>query len=673
MQEIKLKKLSLHNFKGCRSFVLDAQGSNCSVYGDNGTCKTTLMDAFLWALFGKDSMGQSIFEIKTLTPDGEPIHGLNHTVEPVLSIDGQDLKLKKTYRELWQKKRGAVKETFTGHTTEYWVQEVPCKKSEYESRISKLIDEDVFRLLTDPRYFNSLHWQKRRTILMEVCGDIADSEVINSDKSLAALPAILKDRKLEEHKKVITARRSEINKELEKIPVRIDEVAKSLPDVSGINPAAITADIATRKGTLKELREQVARIEGGGEVADKMKQLREAEAELLNLQNRHRGAFEIQIREKQGAYRAAQEQAENLQRTIRALKADIEQAEEVVARANGRRATLRAEWTDIKSQEFNFDAEDTCPACGQSLPEDKVKAAIEKAREEFNLAKAKKLETISAEGKALATIADNAKADIDEYVKKRAEAQTKLTEHENTVASLKAEIEVLCQQAENYATAPAYIAKQKEIEELRAAIAGLKEGRTQEVSTIQEDISRIEAEVSALETQLLQVSQYEQGQKRIKELSEQERTLAAEYEKLEGEVYLTEQFIVAKVKLLTDKINGKFKIARFKMFNELVNGGIDDKVCEVLCGGVPYSSGLNNAARINVGLDIINTLAEHYKFAPPVFIDNAEAITRLTPTRGQQIRLVVSEADKELRVEYNNTITDPEILMDLDYEVKEAV
>ena len=29
--------------------------------------------------------------------------------------------------------------------------------------------------------------------------------------------------------------------------------------------------------------------------------------------------------------------------------------------------------------------------------------------------------------------------------------------------------------------------------------------------------------------------------------------------------------------------------------------------------GVEYSGGLNNAARINVGLDIINTLSQHYK------------------------------------------------------------
>jgi len=63
---------------------------------------------------------------------------------------------------------------------------------------------------------------------------------------------------------------------------------------------------------------------------------------------------------------------------------------------------------------------------------------------------------------------------------------------------------------------------------------------------------------------------------------------------------------------------------------------------------------LNNSARINVGLDIINTLSERYGFEAPIFVDNAEAVTRLINTRAQVIKLVVSEQDKELRVELKN-------------------
>jgi hypothetical protein len=102
--------------------------------------------------------------------------------------------------------------------------------------------------------------------------------------------------------------------------------------------------------------------------------------------------------------------------------------------------------------------------------------------------------------------------------------------------------------------------------------------------------------------------------------------------------------------MLEEKINGKFRLARFKLFDVQVNGGISE-CCETTFQGVPYSSGLNNGARMNVGLDIINTLAEHYGFAPPVWIDNAEAVSHLVQTSGQMIKMVVSEKDKVLRVE----------------------
>ena len=65
---------------------------------------------------------------------------------------------------------------------------------------------------------------------------------------------------------------------------------------------------------------------------------------------------------------------------------------------------------------------------------------------------------------------------------------------------------------------------------------------------------------------------------------------------------------------------------------------------------VPFAFA-NNAARINAGLEIIDTLSAHWGVTMPVFVDNAESVTRLTHTTAQVIRLVVSEPDKKLRLE----------------------
>ncbi|WP_432613310.1 hypothetical protein [Bacillus subtilis] len=71
---------------------------------------------------------------------------------------------------------------------------------------------------------------------------------------------------------------------------------------------------------------------------------------------------------------------------------------------------------------------------------------------------------------------------------------------------------------------------------------------------------------------------------------------------------------------------------------------------------MPYSSGLNNAARINVGLDIINTLNDYYRITAPIFVDNSEAVTKLINTNSQILSLIVSEKDKQLRVEFQDEL-----------------
>jgi hypothetical protein len=100
--------------------------------------------------------------------------------------------------------------------------------------------------------------------------------------------------------------------------------------------------------------------------------------------------------------------------------------------------------------------------------------------------------------------------------------------------------------------------------------------------------------------------------------------------------------------MLEESINSKFKMVQFKLFNENINGGLEE-TCITTINGVPYPSA-NNEARINGGIDIANTLSRHHQIAVPMVIDNAEAVVDLLPSVGQQIRLVVSGEDKELRV-----------------------
>jgi DNA repair exonuclease SbcCD ATPase subunit len=315
---------------------------------------------------------------------------------------------------------------------------------------------------------------------------------------------------------------------------------------------------------------------------------------------------------------------------------------------------LRKEWREENTKVFEqeqaaFLKLDTCPTCGQPLPKEQLQAAREKALAQFNKAKAEKLEAISAEGKNLKDMKTASEENLA-YVRRELEkAKAELVELEKKEAALKEDIDAIMRGAEPVESTAEYYQLNAKYRELQDEIRKIEADNSLAITAIQKEIDTLADAITALEQAVARLEARKNGEKRIEELKAEERRLAAEFEDLEQQLYLTEEFIRTKVRLLEDKINSKFKLARFKLFNTLVNGGIEE-CCETTFQGVPYSN-LNNGARLNIGLDIINTLAEHFGFAPVVFIDNAESVVNILPTKGQQIRLIVSGTDKKLRIE----------------------
>jgi len=565
---VKLIRLSLTNFKGIRSFTLDTHGENVNIYADNAVGKTTLWDAFQWLLFDKDSANRKDFEIKTLGPDGEPLHGLEHSVEGVFDVAGRKLTLKKVYAEKWTKRRGSATKEFTGHTVNHFIDGVPVKKGEYEARIADIIDEDTFELLTNPKYFNEhLHWQKRREILLEVCGDISDEEVIAFDKALSGLPAILGGRKMEDHRKVIAARQAEINKELEKIPVRIDEVQKGLPDISGIDPEETNKRINALRETIKLKEQQISRIEEGGEVAEKTKRLREIEAELFKIQNSYQAGQGKKIQEAQKKLYDAKSRRSEITLAIENTEKALEYNIRAIGDLEDKIEAKRHEWHETDAEQFEYEQDEVCPTCGQKLPANKLREAREKALASFNLQKANRLKEITDEGKKLKTRIDELEKDIQEKRSKLESAQKSLETIDKEIKAAASELEQVNQSLNEYTNDPAYQEKLQEKNAIEAAIRELKEDSRQEADNIRSEISALQEQLREAEDKIADLERIKQGHRRIEELKDQERQLAADYEELEEHLYLTEQFIRSKVQMLEGKINSCFKLARFKLFD----------------------------------------------------------------------------------------------------------
>ena len=292
MEEVRIKLLSLLNFKGLKAFEIADFNGGISIHGDNATGKTTVFDAFCWVLFDKDSLNSAIFDIKHLTPSGEALHGLEHEVTCILEhgdldTGDQQTVLRKVYAEKYTKRRGSIESTFSGHTIDHFINGVPCLKKEFAAAVNKICNEDNFKLLTNPRYFNEvLHWTDRRRLLLEICGDVTNADVIKhpSNDGLDRLPEILGKHSIDDQKKIITARRAEINRELQKIPTRIDERHKSKIEVIN-DEAEVHAQFDLYNSRKIKAEESLAVIRAGGGIAEKQKSLAEAETRVINHQN----------------------------------------------------------------------------------------------------------------------------------------------------------------------------------------------------------------------------------------------------------------------------------------------------------------------------------------------------------------------------------------------------
>ena len=646
---MKLISLELENFQGIKHLKIEPEGQDIKIFGENGTGKTTAYNSFLWLMFNKDSHNRTDFQIKTLTPEGAQIHNLNHSVEAVLSLEsGKNITLKKSYYETWTKKRGNSKPEHTGHTTDYFIDGVPSKLKEYNEKVREIMDEELFKLITSPSYFNTvMKWQDRRRLLLEICGDIEDQEVIDSNKKLKDLPEILGDRSLEEHRKVIAAKKKEINKELERLPVRIDEINHNLPDVTTYNRAAIEDKIKKLNENLSTLQDEISRLESG-DTSDLKAQIRELEAKREEI--------------KQAYIKDENQKYNDLQSKISTTKKELMEVETLreqkVNRKNhlvkeceklaGEIDLLRQQWKEINSNKFEYDGSNSCPTCGQEIPEKEMEEAKERALKYFNTVKAEKLKNINESGKEKKKMMD----EYNDEIKRLEEKNSNLYDSETSLTLKLDDLREICtnRQQDGYLQDKGYLQVDKDIKSLKTDINSRQDTLQEKTKDKQDEMAKIKESIQEETSKIHKLDQHNAASERLSHLESEEKKLAEEHEKMEHQLFLTEEFIRTKVGALEDKINNKFKMAKFKLFETQQNGGIAE-TCETLYNGVPYSSGLNNAARINVGLDIIRTLSEHYGISAPIFVDNAESVTELIEMPCQMISLIVSEKDKELRIE----------------------
>jgi len=660
MKEIKLMGLTVKNFMGVKEAEIEPKGKNILVIGENEAGKTRFATAWNWLLFGKDVDGNSEFDIKWLDENNKiKEHGLDYVVEGKLSVDGDEVTLKKIFYEKFQKKKGSNIERFTGHSTDYFFNEVPMKKKEYDAKIHAIIDEETFRLLTDPDYFcGKMHWKDRRSFLMDTfVGDVTDQEVIEENNELFDLQDVVEKRSVDDHKEVCKSKKKEINKQIKKIPTRIDEASNNLPDISDYDESAIKDKIKSLKKEKKDKEKELSQAESGGAVAKKEKRLAEVKTEMQELKNEHSAGIQDELQEKRSKFNELCNGIDSNEREIKKRENDIKAAKSKIEQHKSEQDKLRNKWNELQEEKKqllneNWTGDLECPTCGQELPEEQ----IEEKKQEYNKDKAERLEKITKDQKetnqkgiSLGEEIDKLKSEIEQLEQKIEKLTQEKSELEEKSEALEEEMKELQNEAADYKKSMKYKKLQSEKKSIEKAIQNLKEDNAAENKLIQDEIDKIENKIDAEKDKLKDIESYEKGQERIEELKSEEEKLAEKFEEMERQINLCEKFTKAKVDLLEEDLNDHFDYTDWKLFEQLINGGIE-KTCEALHEGVSYNSTLNTGSKLLVGIDVINTLSEHYGVRVPVFVDNFESVTKEIDSESQLIKLKAVPGVKKLQV-----------------------
>lgn len=651
MRSIIIKEIHFVNFKGFRNMTIEFNEDITTICGRNGSGKTSIFDGFTWLLFGKDSQDRKAFNIKTLDENGKAIPKLPHEVSAIIIVDGETIELCRRFNEKWVKRRGQIEEEFTGHEEERLYNNVPMSLKEWNEKISNICSEQVFKFITNPKYFVSQKPDVQRAMLFRMAGELSDADIAAGNDDFAALLASLTGKTMEEYKKEIQAKKRRIKAEIEAIPERIDERKRDISALSEYDYPAIEASIKDKQDKVAKIEAEMLDLSKKNEAISQKRS--EAIKELGQLKER-KLRLEYKIKEKVTAeYRAAiskkndiQSKISDLERNIQSLSNRRDGLKRTIEECTSYREKLIAEWKSINASAITFNENDfVCPTCKRPLDIDDIEKKQQEMTENFNLAKSSRLAENNRKGqenKKKMQEAEAAIISIDSEIKKASEDIEKLKSAEEYAINLV--------EPDAYPVIEGNTEYKKLSEEISAKEKALEGSSTNNVDTSsqKQELSLLKSEIDSLKRTLANRETITRNTQRIGELEAQYKEGAQELADLERIEFTMAAFNKARIEAIDKRINGMFSLVKFKMYEQQINGG-EIETCEAVVNGIPYS-GQNNAMQINMGIDIINAICKFEGITAPIFIDNAESVNEFISSQSQVIKLVVT-TDNELSIQ----------------------
>ena len=645
MKRVSIKNVSIKNFRGINNFAESFNPVRTSILGGNGVGKSTIKEAIFWCLTGKDSQDRKDFNVipkNVADAQGDDMHYISPDVEVEFLVDDAVFTFRRVYEEVWDNVGGAPR--LKNHVTKCHFCGTPLGVTEYARKVEDLFGGmEQFKLLSNPYYFASLHWQRQRELLMSLVSNF-DINVIQGDPDMAELKVKYQNLDVKDIKSVCTSNKTRIKKQQEEIQTRIDQTYKTMPTESdwvAIQDKITQYDLKL-ESIEREKADKARAVEANGQKRVEIQQkINALMMEQTKVYSQACSAEDERVRVANEAYRIKTREIQQHESTLSMVTDEyngyqrrIDKANESIAEYEKETDELRMKYMSIDREEF--ESTDVCPTCGQPMPADK----IETAKAEWEKDKQERLAKIYKKASELKELVAGLKQQIAQYTEKLDAANVNKVFEQNTLEVLRKEIAEQVVERATYPMReelPKWVALEEEISKLKVDMPA-----ENEIDYMDMDMSirQLKMEKEALVKELALKGVIESMNEAIKRLRAELAQLADEMALNEREEKIVSNYIVNSVKACEATLNGKFKGVTFKLFTTNLSGNVEE-CCLVLVNGVPFPAA-NSSGQIKAGMSIIDTLSQHIDLVLPIIIDNAECITDIPMTVGQQILMKVT-------------------------------
>lgn len=674
VKNVKIKSLTMNNyrcFSGEREFHADF-GEKTRVSGKNGSGKSTVMNAIMEVLTGKNADGTQADNVRPIV-DGQEVDGVDVERTVVLDIDGKETEIKKITKQKRERVDGVMQYVPGSNVNSYTVDGISFNQKKLDEFISENIcPPETLLACCNPNAFLSLKsTTDMRAFLEKMAGFDLNEYIKSLGAEFAEVEEITRGHSIEAVAKTLNKQLTDQKKATTKAETEWKYEKGRAIDSGEDDITRLTEEKVRYENQIAILDEQEKSLDDVMAAYDqKSKYILDLKFEQSEIVRKANEGLVQKRRNIDSEIFSLEQDKKSAENDLRMAEMDLRHANMGVDRHTAEVKKAQEDWKTYSEREYpeenlekinaeQFDESSlVCPTCGQDLPAEqaeKIRSEFERkkavrikneedVREQFYQQKEKKLTEITESG-------NKAAADLKEAKKTQKEADRKIAELKQKITSLAVEIQK----------------KQAELSELPESIDLSNNAEYQKITA---EISRAESALHKMEN----------GSKQRREITEKRNGFIRECAKIDAEINnikrkkqaheeeverlyqafressqreadilrkrdILRNFSIQKNAKIAELVNPNFTQFQFVFTDETQSGEIIE-TCKLMKDGIEYKN-LNYSDQLLCRIDLVCGFQKIKGLSLPIFADNAESLNswRLPNTGRQMVFLEVTESD----------------------------